>query len=70
MENTIEKKVKTKTWQQYIFQIVGVAVQVEEVQVEEEEEMSNSMSNFCLSLSIFVALWNYPFHSKYKLYIL
>ena len=66
MENTIEKKVKTKKWQQYKFQIAGVAEQVE----EEEEEMNNSMSKFCLSLSIFVALWNYPFYSKYKLYIL
>ena len=38
MENTIEKKVKTKKRQQYIFQIVGVVEQVEEEQVEEEEE--------------------------------
>ncbi len=30
MKSTIEKKVKTKKWYQCIFQIVGVAVQVEE----------------------------------------
>ena len=57
MEITIDKKVKTKRWEQYIFQILGVAKQVEE---EEDEEISNSMSKICLSYSIFVALWHYP----------
>ena len=60
MENTIEEKVKTKRWEQYIFQMLGVAEQVEE---EEDEEISNSMSKFCLSYSIFFALWHYPINS-------
>ena len=47
MESTIEKKIKTKKWQQFIFQIVGVVVQVEEVQVEEEEEKSDIFQNGC-----------------------
>ena len=63
MENTIEKKVKTKRWEQYIFQMLGVAEQVKE---EVDEEISNSMSKFCLSYSIFFALWHYPINSIYR----
>ena len=53
----LKRKSKLKNGSSIYFKLyIGVAVQVEEEQVEEEEEeeMSNSMSKFCLSYSIFV----------------
>ena len=38
VENAIEMEVKTKKWQQFIFEIAGVEEHVEEEHVEEEEE--------------------------------
>ena len=56
MENTIEKKVKTKKWQQYIFQIVGVAEQVE----EEDEELVISCQSVGYILFHFCCLMALP----------
>ena len=38
MENAIEMEVKTKKWQQFIFEIAGVEEHVEEEHVEAEAE--------------------------------